>query len=139
MQYRRFGRTELQMPIFSCGGMRYQQTWDDAALDVVEEENQRNLEATIRRGMELGVTHIETARGYGTSERQLGLMLPKLREERPTSGGPDGLIVQTKVSPCRDSYEFRRQVLDSINRLQLDRVDLLGLHGINTYEELWHI
>ncbi len=126
------------MPVFSCGGMRYQQTWDDAALDVVEEKNQQNLEATIRRALELGVTHIETARGYGTSERQLGLLLPKLREERPESGGPEGLIVQTKVSPLPDANEFRRQVLDSLDRLQLDRVDLLGLHGINTYELLWH-
>jgi uncharacterized protein len=24
MLYRRFGRTELEMPVFSCGGMRYQ-------------------------------------------------------------------------------------------------------------------
>lgn len=138
MQYRRFGRTELQMPVFSCGGMRYHQTWDDAQLDVVEDENQRNLEATVRRGLELGVTHIETARDYGTSERQLGLLLPQLREERPTSGGPDGLIVQTKVAPLADANEYRRKVLDSLDRLQMDRVDLLGLHGINTHELLWH-
>ncbi|MEN0110604.1 MAG: aldo/keto reductase, partial [Planctomycetota bacterium] len=137
MIYRRFGRTELSMPVFSCGGMRYQQTWDDASLDVVEAENQRNLEATIRRALELGVTHIETARGYGTSERQLGRLLPTLREERPESGGPDGLIVQTKVAPKADPAEFRREVLDSLDRLRLPRVDLLGLHGINTHELLW--
>ena len=29
MQYRRFGRTGLQMPVFSCGGMRYQYKWQD--------------------------------------------------------------------------------------------------------------
>ena len=138
MQYRRFGKTELQMPVFSCGGMRYQQTWDDAALEVVENENQRNLQETIHRAIELGITHIETARGYGTSERQLGLVLPALREQRSASGGPDGLIVQTKVAPLADSGEFRRQVLDSLDRLRLDRVDLLGLHGVNTHELLWH-
>ncbi|TWT95302.1 Aldo/keto reductase family protein [Botrimarina colliarenosi] len=140
MQYRRFGRTDLSMPVFSCGGMRYQQTWDDAALDVVEKENQRNLRATIDRAMELGVTHIETARGYGTSERQLGLVLPELREKRPVAaqGGPEGLIVQTKIAPHKDPKEFRRQVLDSLERLRMDRVDLLGLHGINTHEILWH-
>ncbi|MEO1498131.1 MAG: aldo/keto reductase [Planctomycetota bacterium] len=137
MQYRRFGKTELQMPVFSCGGMRYQQTWDDATLDVVEDKNQRNLEATIHRALELGVTHIETARGYGTSERQLGRVLPGLREERPMSGGPDGLIVQTKVAPVADAEGFRRLVLDSLDRLRLPRVDLLGLHGINTHELLW--
>lgn len=140
MQYRRFGRTELSIPVFSCGGMRYQQTWDDATLDVVEDENQRNLRATIHRALELGVTHIETARGYGTSERQLGLVLPELREKRPieANGGPEGLIVQTKIAPHADAKEFRRQVLDSLDRLRMDRVDLLGLHGINSYEIFWH-
>ena len=29
MLYRRFGKTDLQMPVFSCGGMRYQQSWND--------------------------------------------------------------------------------------------------------------
>lgn len=138
MQYRRFGKTELSIPVFSCGGMRYQQTWDDATLDVVEDANQRNLRETIHRALEVGITHIETARGYGTSERQLGLVLPELRESRPDSGGPDGLIIQTKIAPHPDPKEFRRQVLDSLERLRLDRVDLLGLHGINTHELLWH-
>lgn len=31
MKYRRFGKTELQMPDFSCGGMRYQHKWQDVA------------------------------------------------------------------------------------------------------------
>ncbi|MEQ8848298.1 aldo/keto reductase [Botrimarina sp.] len=138
MLYRRFGRTELEMPVFSCGGMRYQQSWDDAPLDVVEDENQKNLRATIHRALELGVTHVETARGYGTSERQLGLVLPELRDQRPEGGGPDGLIIQTKIAPHADPKEFRRQTLDSLQRLRLPRVDLLGLHGINTHELLWH-
>lgn len=134
MQYRRFGRTELRMPVFSCGGMRYQQTWDDALLDVVEDENQRNLEATIRRALELGITHIETARGYGTSERQLGLVFPKLLAEGVSR---DELIVQTKIAPNADPGVFREQVEESLERLNLDYVDLLGLHGVNTHEFLW--
>lgn len=117
------------MPVISCGGMRYQQTWDDALLDVVEDENQRNLEATIRRAVELGVNHIETARGYGTSERQLGLVLPKLPR--------DEIIVQTKIAPNADPEVFRQQCLESLERLNLDYVDLLGLHGINNYELHW--
>jgi len=66
MQYRRFGRTEYRMPVFSCGGMRYQQSWKTG--DPVSDENQANLEACIRRSVELGINHMETARGYGTSE-----------------------------------------------------------------------
>src|SRR5262249_50732555 len=75
--YRRFGKTNLQMPFFSCGGMRYQHKWNDVPLSEVPPDNQANLEATIRRSVELGINHIETARGYGSSERQLGLILPK--------------------------------------------------------------
>ena len=35
MLYRRFGRTEIEMPVFSCGGMRYQHKWQDVPLDEV--------------------------------------------------------------------------------------------------------
>ena len=130
MLYRRFGRTELTMPVFSCGGMRYQHKWQDVPLQEVPDKNQANLEATIRRAVELGIHHIETARGYGSSERQLGLVLPMFPRER--------LIVQTKIEPQADPREFVRQFRESLDRLQLDYVDLLGLHGINTHELLWH-
>ena len=128
MQYRRFGRTELQMPVFSCGGMRYQYKWQDLPLSQIPIENQRNLEATITRSLEVGINHIETARGYGSSEMQLGQILPKLPREK--------FIFQTKVSPKSDPREFRRQFNQSLHFLQLDYVDLLGVHGINNEETL---
>ena len=99
MLYRRFGRTEIQMPVFTCGGMRYQHQWQDLPLDKIPADNQANLEATVRRALELGINHIETARGYGSSERQLGLVLPQLPR--------DEIIVQTKVAPADDPAEFR--------------------------------
>jgi len=128
MLYRRFGRTELQMPVFSCGGMRYQYKWQDVPLSEIPRENQENLEATIRRAIELGINHIETARGYGTSEMQLGQILPKVSREQ--------LIVQTKISPQADAKEFQREFENSLGNLRLDYVDLLGLHGINNAEFL---
>ena len=128
MLYRRFGRTELQMPVFSCGGMRYQYKWEDLALADIPADNQSNLEATIRRSIELGINHIETARAYGSSEIQLGQILPKLPREK--------LIVQTKISPDEDNKKFRANFEKSISNLNLDYVDLLGLHGINTEEHL---
>lgn len=128
MQYRRFGRTELQMPVFSCGGMRYQHKWQDVPQDSIPCESQENLEATIRRSLEVGINHIETARGYGTSEMQLGQILPKIRR--------DAFIVQTKVSPTADPNEFRANLEKSLAYLQLDDVDLLGVHGINNAETL---
>lgn len=128
MQYRRFGRTELQMPVFSCGGMRYQYKWKDVPPQEIPAKNQANLEATIRRSIEVGIYHIETARGYGTSEMQLGNILPKFPRDK--------IIVQTKVSPNADPKEFRRKFNQSLAFLKLDYVDLLGLHGINTPEIL---
>lgn len=128
MLYRRFGRTELQIPVFSCGGMRYQYKWQDLPSSKIPQDNQRNLEATILRALDLGINHIETARGYGTSEMQLGKILPTLPREK--------LIIQTKVSPKSDPKEFRRQFHQSLQFLQLEYVDLLGLHGINNEETL---
>ncbi|MBP9901764.1 MAG: aldo/keto reductase, partial [Verrucomicrobia bacterium] len=123
MKYRRFGRTELQMPVISCGGMRYQHKWQDVAPKEIPPANQANLEACIHRALELGINHIETARGYGTSEMQLGWVLPKLPRDK--------LIVQTKVAPMATAKEFRQTFETSMKYLQLEHVDLLSLHGIN--------
>src|SRR4051812_47212853 len=128
MLYRRFGRTDLQMPVFSCGGMRFQQSWDDVAPEKVEEAGQRNLEATVLRSLELGINHIETARGYGSSEMQLGYLLPKLPRDK--------MIVQTKIAPFETAREFRETFEQSMGYLKLDHVDLLSLHGINNAELL---
>jgi len=128
MKYRRFGRTELRMPVFSCGGMRYQQAWKDVDWSEVEAAGQKNLEATICRSLELGINHIETARGYGSSEMQLGKILPSLPREE--------MIIQTKVAPNADPRQFLETFETSMRYLQLDYVDLLGLHGINNREVL---
>jgi len=116
------------MPVFSCGGMRYQHKWDDVRPEEVPEDGQRNLEATILRSLELGINHIETARGYGSSEMQLGWILPKLPREK--------MIVQTKVAPFATAKEFRETFETSMRYLKLDHVDLLSLHGINNAELL---
>ncbi len=128
MRYRRFGKTELSMPIFSCGGMRYQHRWNDAAPEEIPRKNQENLEATIHRALELGINHIETARGYGTSEMQLGWVLLKMDRDK--------IIVQTKVAPFATPAEFRQTFEQSMKYLQLDYVDLLSLHGVNNRELL---
>jgi predicted aldo/keto reductase-like oxidoreductase len=128
MKYRRFGRTNLSIPVISCGGMRYQHSWKDEEAAGITPEGQANLEATIHRALELGINHIETARGYGTSELQLGRILPRLPREQ--------MIVQTKVSPCADPKEFLATFNKSMSNLQLDYVDFLGVHGINNEELL---
>ena len=124
---RRFGRTGLEMPVLSCGGMRYQHSWDDKEEGGITPEGQANLEACIRKALASGINHIETARGYGTSEVQLGKILPTLSRGE--------MIVQTKVVPT-PAAEFRANFEHSMANLQLGHVDLLSIHGINN-RELW--
>ena len=128
MKYRRFGRTNLQMPVISCGGMRYQHKWQDVPPTEIPRAGQENLEACIHRALELGINHIETARGYGTSEMQLGEVLPKIPRGK--------MIVQTKVAPQATAEKFLEIFETSMNYLKLDHVDLFSLHGINNRELL---
>ncbi len=116
------------MPVFSCGGMRYQYRWQDLPFDEVPSENQDNLEATIHRALEVGINHIETARGYGSSEMQLGRILPTLPREK--------IIVQTKVAPFENPKDFLQTFDRSMKYLGLDYVDLLALHGVNNRQFL---
>lgn len=118
------------MPVFSCGGMRYQYQWQDVPPEEIPAQNQANLEATIRRSLALGINHIETARGYGTSELQLGRVLSNIPRQN--------YLLQTKVSPNADGQVFRKTVEQSLRNLQVDYVDLLGLHGINNAETYRH-
>lgn len=112
------------MPVVTCGGMRYQHSWNDK--DRITAASQRNVEACVERALDLGINHFETARGYGTSERQLGHILPRLSRER--------LIVQTKVNPNEDPKKFAKIFETSMKRLRLDYLDLFAFHGINNDE-----
>jgi len=114
------------MPVFSCGGMRYQYQWQDLPFPDVPKNSQINVENIINRSLEVGINHIETARFYGSSEMQLGQILPSLPREK--------MIVQTKVPPKENPQEFRADFDQSLSYLNLDYVDLLGIHGLNDQE-----
>jgi len=126
MEYRRFGKTGLNLPVISCGGMRFQHGWNDKEAQTPESD--RNVEACVRRSLELGITHIETARGYGTSEEQLGKVLPKLSR--------DEYLLQTKVGPDKDVAKFVENFEKSMSLLKADYLDLFSFHGINDEESL---
>ena len=125
---RRFGRTELPMPLLSLGGMRFQQSWSDLAQSAIEAESQRNLEATLAAAVEAGFHHVETARYYGTSELQLGPAL--VRHPDPKR------ILQTKIPPREDPAQFEAELQRSFELLGVQRVDLLAVHGLNLAEHL---
>lgn len=118
MQYRRFGKTELRLSVFSLGTMRYLASPD-------------NVWQTIQTAIALGINHIETARGYGKSEEYLGqaiaLGLPISRSQ---------LYITTKIPPTVDADTMRRCIDESLKRLHLDYLDCLGIHGLNTWEHL---
>ncbi|MHC4783339.1 MAG: aldo/keto reductase, partial [Planctomycetota bacterium] len=126
MKYRRFGRTEIQMPVISVGGMRFQTSWkrDDA----VKAQSIENLEKIVAHAVELGLYHFETAHGYGTSEEELGPVLGQYDR--------DSLILQTKCEPKDDIKEFLNDLETSMKCLRVDRLDLLGIHGVNNDEIL---
>ena len=114
------------MPVLTCGGMRFQHRWEEDPPQPIPPENQANLEQIVARAMQLGIHHFETARGYGTSEVQLGPILQKLPRE--------SFILQTKVLPQSNPDEFERIFRLSLSKLGLPWVDLLSLHGINDRE-----
>ncbi len=128
MPTRRFGRTGIQMPLLSVGGMRFQQSWNDVDPDQIERKNQKNLEDSIDRAFSFGLNHIETARHYGSSERQLGWAFKNISQV-PS-------FLQTKVPPSADSNYFEKQLKISFERLSCEKIDLLAIHGINNSQHL---
>jgi len=129
MIYRKFGKTGLAMPVLSCGLMRSMFSWQDMPGSSVPALRQQELAAVVEAALKSGIVHLETARGYGSSERQLGPILADYDR--------DSYILQTKVRLEDDPELFTAHVLDSLDRLGQKRVDLLGLHGINDHRSLW--
>jgi len=131
---RRFGRTGLAMPVLSLGGMRFQQSWKDLEPGAIEETSQANLRLLLEQAIGAGLHHIETARHYGSSERQLAPLLRELPDPHR--------ILQSKVPPQGDPEAFEAELTTSFSRLGLDpgrdRLDLLAIHGVNTAELLKH-
>jgi predicted aldo/keto reductase-like oxidoreductase len=118
MRYRRFGKTEMLLSVFSLGAMRYM-------------ESAENAHKTITRALEVGINHIETAQGYGKSEEFIGkAMRNGLSKQR------DRFFLTTKISPTKDADSMRRQIEQSLKKLNVDYIDNFDIHGINLKEHL---
>ncbi len=111
------------MPVLSMGGMRFQQSWNDVNESQISSESQENLEHILRKGVHLGFNHLETARHYGSSERQIGLALKNCPNPKR--------LLQTKIPPHEDANVFEAELELSFKRLRCERLDLLAIHGIN--------
>lgn len=115
MKYRRFGKTNLWLSVFSLGTMR--------CLASAE-----NVERVVQQALAFGINHIETARGYGQSESYLGKAISRLDRSQ--------IYLTSKIPPTADSASMERSIDESLTRLQVDYLDGLAIHGLNTPEHL---
>ncbi|HBB34540.1 MAG TPA: oxidoreductase [Cyanobacteria bacterium UBA8803] len=118
MRYRRFGKTNLLLSVFSLGTMRFLTSFADA-------------QKTVQQAIARGINHLETAKGYGKSEQYLGHIL-----NDELSVPREQLCITTKLPPTPDADVMHRWIEESLNRLQLDYLDCLAIHGLNTWEHL---
>ena len=128
---RRFGRTNLEMPVLSLGGMRFQKSWDEMKFSEISINDQKKVENILNLANEFGFNHIETAKYYGTSEIQLGMAF-KSTKKLPR-------IIQTKIPPNSDPKLFESELLKSFEKLQVKKIDLLAIHGINLPDHLYQV
>jgi predicted aldo/keto reductase-like oxidoreductase len=117
MHYRRFGRTNLQLSVFSLGLMRCL-------------ASPQTLENTVARAIELGVNHLETAQAYGPSQTYLGQALAQLSIPR------DRLCLTSKIPPTPQATGLEDGIDLILQDLGTDYLDCFALHGINTPEHL---
>lgn len=113
MRYKPFGTTGAAVAVIGQG------TWNVPESGVRLDEAKRAL----RRGIELGMTHLDTAEMYGAGrvEEILGDAIAGIARER--------LFVTTKVLPSNAHYNGTKAALDrSLRALRLDYVDLYLLH-----------
>ena len=125
---RRFGRTNINIPVLSLGGMRFQKSWQQLSLKDISRDDQNKVDKLIHLADKYGFDHIETARHYGTSEMQLGKSLTQI--DRASK------IIQTKIPPTDNLKIFEEELRSSFEKLGVKKIELLSIHGINTPEHL---
>jgi L-glyceraldehyde 3-phosphate reductase len=126
MQYRRCGRSGLQLPVLSLG------LWHNFGHDRPLEVSR----AIIRRAFDLGIVHFDLANNYGppygAAEETFGLVL-----RRDLAPYRDELIVSTKAGydmwpGPHGQWSSRKHLLasldQSLRRLGLDYVDVFYSH-----------
>ena len=114
MEKRRFGR---------IGHMSTVVVYGAASLSKVSQDE---ADESIRFALDAGINHFDTAAGYGDAELRMGPWMKQVRKN---------IFLATKTG-IRDRDGAWRGIEQSLKRLQVDDVDLLQIHGINSFEEL---
>ena len=119
MEERLFGKTGLKFPILSLG-----------AQHIVDSDGCSEQEAAklINYALDHGVRYFDTAHWYsgGESEERLGKVAKRRRNE---------MWIATKTLD-RSRQGSRKQLEESLRRLQTDHVDEWRMHYVSTFEEL---
>ena len=89
--------------------------------------SQEEADRTLELLLQYGINHIDTAAGYGDSELRIG---PWMRRHR------DRFFLATKTGE-RSAAGAREQLERSLQRLQVEQVDLIQLHSLTEPED-WH-
>jgi predicted aldo/keto reductase-like oxidoreductase len=108
------GRTGLQVSEVGFGGIPIQRLGHDEAV------------ALVRGCLDLGVTLLDTAHAYTTSEARIGAAIAGRRE---------GLVLASKT-PAQTGAEARAHLDESLRRLGVDYIDLYQLHNVSS-EARW--
>jgi diketogulonate reductase-like aldo/keto reductase len=114
---RPFGFTGVEVPVIGQG------TW---MIEGAREKELRAIEA-VRVGVNLGLTHIDTAEMYGNgrAEELVG---------KAIAGHRDQVFLVSKVLPSNASYEGTLRACErSLKRLGTDHLDLYLLHWESRY------
>jgi aryl-alcohol dehydrogenase-like predicted oxidoreductase len=91
------------------------------------ESKRSELRGVLQRMTDLGGSVIDTAASYGDSEQVLGELITDLKIR-------DKVFLATKLTADSDATDsFAR----SLKRLQTDRLDLLQVHNLRGFENLW--
>lgn len=133
MRYRLLGRSGLFVSEICLGTMTYGGKGRWAPIGQL---GLADVEAQVKAAFDAGVNFIDTANVYsdGDSEALLGQALKNVKLPR------DELVVATKVrvrmGPAANKVGLSRgHIMDSVNaslqRLQLDHIDLYQIHGVD--------
>jgi diketogulonate reductase-like aldo/keto reductase len=110
MQKRQFGRTKREVAVIGQG------TWYG------KDDDRKSAIAALRKGIELGMTHIDTAEMYlsGRAEEWVGEAIASVRDE---------IFLVSKVLPQNASRKGTIEACEgSLRRLNTDRLDCYLLH-----------
>jgi aryl-alcohol dehydrogenase-like predicted oxidoreductase len=118
------------------GAMRLPQTGEAFAADAVPRDRDQAI-GVLRRAVELGVNHIDTAAFYFSPLRSANELI-----NRALAPYPDDLVITTKVGPGRDPSgqwlphatpeQLRGQVEENLRQLGRDHLDVVNLRIVGT-------